>query len=145
MGDRFMDKRPKGVIILAIIVFIAAILALIVSISTILPGTPLDIIWTLKNSFPTGFRSTVAGMIFGLFILILGLIMIYSGYGLLKGKKWAWWTVLIIFLANGIGDAISVAYGGGINGISGILIASAFLFYLTRPNVKKFFQTENHS
>ena len=145
MGDKFMDKRPKGVIILAIIVFIAAILALIVSISTILPGTPLDIIWTLKNSFPTGFRSTVAGMIFGLFILTLGLIMIYAGSGLLKGKKWAWWTILIIFLANGIGDAISVAYGGGIKGISGILIASAFLFYLTRPNVKKFFQTENDS
>ncbi|MFZ0441438.1 MAG: hypothetical protein WAL81_02275 [Methanobacterium sp.] len=137
-----MEKRPKGVTFVAVIVFIAAALALIVGISTIIPGTPLDFIWTVKNSFPVGFRSTTTGMIFGYFILILGLIMIGSGYGLLKGKKWAWLTVLIIFLINGIGDAISVAYGGGINGVSGILIAFAFLIYLTRPHVKEFFSNE---
>ncbi len=137
-----MEKRPKGVTFVAVIVFIAAAVALIVGISTIIPGTPLDFIWTVKNSFPAGFRSTTTGMIFGYFILILGLIMIGSGYGLLKGKKWAWLTVLIIFLINGIGDAISVAYGGGINGLSGIIIASAFLIYLTRPHVKEFFSNE---
>ena len=136
-----MKERPKGVTIVAVIVFIAAILAFIVGISIIIPGTPLDFIWTLRNSFPTGFRSTTTGMIFGLFILVLGLILVSSGYGLLKGKKWAWLTVLIIFLINGIGDVISVIYGGGINGLSGIIIASAFLFYLTRPHVKEFFQT----
>lgn len=135
-----MEKRPKGVMFVSVIVFIAAAVALIVGISTIIPGTPLDFIWTVKNSFPAGFRITTTGMIFGYFILVLGLIMIGSGYGLLKGKKWAWLTVLIIFLINGIGDAISVAYGGGINGLSGIIIASAFLFYLTRPHVKEFFQ-----
>jgi hypothetical protein len=137
-----MEKRPKGVTFVAVIVFIAAVLAFIVGISTIIPGTPLDFIWTLRNSFPVGFRSTTTGMIFGLFILVLGLILVSSGYGLLKGKKWAWLTVLIIFIINGIGDAISIAYGGGINGISGILIASAFLFYLTRPHVKEFFFNE---
>ena len=54
--------------------------------------------------------------------------------------KWAWWIVLIVFLVNGIGDAISIVFGGGINEISGVLIVSAFIIYLTRPNVKKYFQ-----
>lgn len=140
-----MEKRPKGVTVVAVIVFIAAVLALIVGLSTIIPGTPLDFIWTLRNSFPAGFRSTTTGMIFGYFILVLGLILVSSGYGLLNGKKWAWLTVSIIFLINGIGDAISVVYGGGINGLSGILIASAFLIYLTRPHVKEFFSNKNIS
>jgi hypothetical protein len=42
---------------IAIIIFIAALLALIVGITIFVPGTPLDMIWTLKNSFQIGFRS----------------------------------------------------------------------------------------
>jgi hypothetical protein len=120
-------------------VFIAALLALIVGITIFIPGTPLDMIWTVKNSFPAGFRSSSTGILFGYFIIILALILISAVWGLLKGKRWAWWTVLIVFLVNGIGDAVSVAFGGGINGISGVVIASAFIIYLTRSNVKKYF------
>ena len=134
-----METRPKGVLIVAVIVFIAALLALIVGITIFIPGTPLDMIWTLKNSFPTGFRSSSNGIIFGYFILILGLILISAVWGLIKGMKWAWWVVLIVFLVNGIGDAISIVFGGGFNGISGVLIVSVFIIYLTRPNVKKYF------
>lgn len=135
-----MEKKPKGVFIVAIIVLIAAVLAMIVGISTIIPGTPLDVIWTLKNSFPAGFRSTLFGMIFGYFILILALVMFYAVYGLIKGRKSAWCITIIIFTVNGIGDAISVASDGSINGIFGILFVTAFLLYLTRPRVRKFFE-----
>jgi len=48
----------------------------------------------------------------------------------------------MIFAANGIGDAVSVALGGGINGISGILLAVVLVFYLTRPGVRNFFKNE---
>ena len=138
-----METRPKGILIVAIIVFIAALLALIIGITIFVPGTPLDMIWTIKNSFPTGFRSSSTGMIFGYFLLILGLILISAVWGLLKGMKWAWWVILIVFFINGIGDFISLVSGGGVDGISGVLIVSAFIIYLTRPNVKKYF--ENHT
>jgi hypothetical protein len=135
-----METRPKGVIIIAIIVLIAALLALIVGITIFVPGTPLDMIWNVKNSFPTGFRSSFTGVIFGYFIVILGLILISAVWGLLKGMKWALWVVLIVFLINGIGDVISVIFGGGLNAISGILIISAFIIYMTRPNVRRYFK-----
>ena len=135
-----METRPKGVIIIAIIVLIAALLALIVGITIFVPGTPLDMIWSVKNSFPTGFRSTFTGVIFGYFIVILGLILISAVWGLLKGMKWAWWIVLIVFLINGIGDVISIIFGGGLNAIAGILIISAFIIYMTRPNVRRYFE-----
>ncbi len=141
-----MIKRPKGLVVIAIIVFIAAILALIVGISIFIPDTPLNIIWTLKNSFPLGFKSSITGMIFGLFILILGLIMVYAGWGLLKGKKWAWWAVLIIFFINGIGEAVSLINGAKIDGVSGLVIMIIFILYLTRPRVRKFYgiSLKNH-
>ncbi len=135
-----MEDRPKGILIVAIIVFIAAVLALIIGISIIIPGTPLDAIWNLKNSFPTGFKSTLVGILFAYFLIILGLIMLYATYGIAKGLKSAWWITLIIFTVNGIGDAVSLAFGGGFNGITGIIIIGLFLFYLTRPNVKKYFK-----
>ena len=135
-----MKTRPKGVIIIAIIVFIAALLALIVGISIFVPGTPLDMIWSVKNSFPTGFKSSVTGIIFGYFIVILGFLLISAVYGLLKGMRWAWWVVLVVFLINGIGDVVSVISGGGLNGISGIVIISAFIIYMTRPNVRTYFK-----
>ena len=135
-----METRPKGVIIIAIIVFIAALLALIVGVTIFVSGTPLDMIWSIKNSFPTGFRSSVTGIIFGYFIVILGLLLITAVWGLLKGMKWAWWVVLVIFLINGIGDVVSIIFEGELNGVSGILIISAFIIYMTRPNVKRYFK-----
>jgi hypothetical protein len=137
-----MENRPKGVLIVATILFFAAFVALIVAISIIFSGTPLAAIWALRNSFPIGFRNTSAGMVFGYFLLILGLIMLSAVHGLVKGRRWAWWIVIMIFAANGVGDAVSVALGGGINGISGILLAVLLVFYLTRPGVRKFFKNE---
>lgn len=140
-----MIKRPKGIVVITIIVFIAAILALIVGISIFIPDTPLNIIWTLKNSFPIGFKSSITGMIFGFFILLLGLIMVYAGWGLLKGKKWAWWTVLIIFIINGIGETVSLISDNKIDGVSGLVIMILFILYLTRPNVRKFYGISRES
>jgi hypothetical protein len=137
-----MNNRPNGVLIVAIILFFAAFLAVIVATTLIFPGTPLDVIWNVRNPFPPGFSDTTIGMIFGYFLLILGLILLCAVYGLIKGMKWAWWIVIIVFAVNGIGDAASVASGGGIGGISGVIIAAALLFYLTRPGVKRFFQHE---
>ncbi|MGZ7117039.1 MAG: hypothetical protein ACXVHS_06275 [Methanobacterium sp.] len=59
-----------------------------------------------------------------------------SVWGLLKGRRGAWWVVAIIFILNAIGNISRIALGG----IEGIEIAAALLFHLTQPNVRKFFQ-----
>ena len=134
-----MENRPVGIIVVAIIMFFAAFMALIVGISIIIPGTPLDVLWTLNNSFPSGFQFTFAGMLFGYFLMILCLVGLYTGWGLLRGRKWAWWITVIILAVNAIGNVVRIALGG-VEGIVGILIAAGFLFYLTRPQVKTFFE-----
>jgi len=134
-----MENRPKGITITAIIFFFLAILSLIIGISIIIPNTPLDVLWTLKNSFPPGFKSTATGIAFGYFLVILGLIVLYTGWGLLKCRKWAWWVAVILLTANGIAGLISLALGN-FEEIIGILIVGGFLFYLTRSRVKRFFE-----
>lgn len=83
---------------------------------------------------------TLIGKLFGVFLLILGVIVLYTRYGLLKGRKWAWWITLIIFAANGIGDATRITLDGVVEGIFGLLIAVGFIYYLTRPDVRAFFE-----
>jgi hypothetical protein len=133
-------KRPVGITIIGVLLFIAGLLGLIIGISAIIPGTPLDTLWSLNPSIPAGFQLTLIGKLFGVFLLILGVIVLYTRYGLLKGRKWAWWITLIIFAANGIGDAARITLDGVFEGIFGLLIAVGFIYYLTRPEVRAFFE-----
>lgn len=77
-------------------------------------------------------------MIFGIFLFVIGLIALSAGWGLLKGLKWAWWITVAIFVINGIGDVARLVLGS-FEGIVGVVIVLIFLFYLTRPGVKAFF------
>lgn len=135
-----MESRPIGVTIITIIIFVAAIMSLIIGISVLIPGTPMDAIWSMRNPFPAGFLSSTIGIIFGYFLIILGLIILYAVYGLIKGHKLAWWITIIIFAANGIGDMLRIGSGELMAGLFGILIAVGFIYYLTRPNVREFFE-----
>lgn len=137
-----MQNRPKGITIIAIIFFFLSILSLIIGISIIIPNTPLDVLWTLKNSFPSGFRSTPTGITFGYFLILLGLIIFSTGYGLLKGRKWAWWIAIILLAANMIAGVVSLALGN-FQEIVGIFIVGGFLFYLNRLQVRAFFEISN--
>jgi hypothetical protein len=83
-------------------------------------------------------------MLFGYFLLVLAVVGFCSAYGLVKVLMWAWWIVIVTLAVNGIWDAVSVAQGN-IAGIAGVLIAAVFLFYLTRPRVKGFFDNKASS
>jgi len=133
-----MENRPKGILIISILWFFAGLLAfLILGVSIIFPGTHLLHLLSTSNNFPSG---TPIGILV-ILILVLGLIVLSTGWGLLKGQKWAWWMTVIIFASAGIVDAVRVVLGSiNIEGIVGVLIAVGILFYLTRPGVLKFFK-----
>jgi|GEM_PF-2383779 len=134
-----MEKRPKGVTVMSLLVFIIAAIALIVGISVLVVGTPLDILWTIKPSFSPSIRGTMIGIIFGVFVMIIGFILLASSYGLLKGNKIAWWAVAILFGVNALGDLISLIMGN-IQSISGVIIVGILLVYMTRPHVRNYFK-----
>jgi hypothetical protein len=112
---------------------------LVVGISLFISGTPLDLLWTIKASLSPSIRGTLTGNIFGIFLLLLGAVLMASGYGMLRGNKIAWWAVIIIFGVNAIGDLVSLIMGN-INSISGIIIVGILIVYLTRPSVRNYFE-----
>jgi hypothetical protein len=136
-----MKNRPKGILFVTAFMFFLAAGALIAAISTLFPGTPLDVLWVLNNSFPQSFRFTTTAKILAIIMLIFSLILTSAGWGLLKGQKWAWWLILILFTVAGIGFAVRIALGS-IEGVVGVLVSSGIIFYLNRPGVRKFFKTK---
>jgi len=137
-----METRPKGITIISLLVFIVAVVALIAGISILVVGTPLDILWTIKSSLSPSIRGTMIGIIFGIFVMAIGFILLASSYGLLKGNKIAWWAVVIIFGVNALGDLVSVIMGN-IQSIFGVIIVGILLIYLTRPNVRNYYSIQD--
>lgn len=134
-----MENRPTGITIVSILVFVVGLISLVVGMSMFIIGTPLDLLWTIKASLSSSIRGTTLGIIFGIFLILLGMVLLASGYGLLKGNKIAWWAVVIIFGVNALGDLISVIMGN-IDSISGVVIVGILLVYLTRPHIRNYFK-----
>ena len=62
------------------------------------------------------------------------------GYGLLKGKRWAWTVAVVVTIISIIIDVFSIASVVNIvGGIISIIINGVILYYLYRPHVKAFF------
>jgi hypothetical protein len=74
-------KRPFGITIIAILLFISAIIEIIGGISSVI-GSP-----------PTG---TVSDVLLGWFPLILGVIELVLAWGLWTLKPWAYWGTLVV-------------------------------------------------
>jgi hypothetical protein len=60
-----------------------------------------------------------------------------TGWGLLRGRRWAWWIAVAVFAINGCGDLLTlIVRRDVVKGGSGVLIASVFLFLLMRSGGK---------
>ncbi|UTB32450.1 MAG: hypothetical protein NKF70_13320 [Methanobacterium sp. ERen5] len=134
-----METRPIGILFVSALVFAVALISLVVGISLFVTGTPLDLLWTLKASISPSIKGTLIGDIFGIFLLLLGTVLMASGYGLIKGNKIAWWAVIVIFGVNALGDLVSLIMGN-IKSLSGLIIVGILVVYLTRSHVRSYFK-----
>jgi hypothetical protein len=129
--------RPKAILIVALFLFVATAVAVVVGTSLLLPLPVFRPLWELNKPAYAAFASF--GKTAGVLLLALGLATGMAGTGLLRGRRWAWWIAAAVFAVNGCGDVVSFAVTrDAARSGSGVLIAGAFLFYLTRPNVRAF-------
>ena len=125
-----MRKRPLGITIIAILLFISAVIEIIGGISSVIGSTP------------TG---TLSAVLLGWFPLILGVIELLLAWGLWTLKPWAYWGTLVveivIILIHFFGflglprthSALAVISGG----IVSIIIV---IYLLVDRNVRRAFQ-----
>jgi len=116
-------SRPTGVAILAGLEIFFAILSIIGGLVLIGTGATMQ-----------GLFGGLAAL-FGLGILILGIIALAIGLGLWFGKTWAWWLALFFGIVNILVDLFSLPVS-----IIGLAIQLVILYYLTRPHVKAYFK-----
>ena len=129
-------SRPTGVTILAILEALGGLLFLIGGIFLLLfAGFFLPRMMIPHGAIeflPFFFSGFIGGIV--LVLLILAALNFLIAYGFWNGRGWAW-TLGIIFACLGlIMGLLSLP-----SGIIQILINALILYYLTRPNVKRYF------
>ena len=81
------QSRPRGVSIIAILIVIAGVLTLLIGIGSFAIGPLIGI--------------SLVFVVFGAISLAIGVAYLVMGYGLWKGRGWAW-TISTIVLIIGI-------------------------------------------
>jgi len=127
--------RPLGVTIIAILIVIAGILTLLVGIGSVAIGPIIGISLVFIAS--------------GVISLAIGIAYLAMGYGLWKGKGWAWTISTIVLIIGIIVDIISLprtiatGYSNTGSSLSGVVVSigicAFILYYLYRPHVKAYF------
>ena len=133
-----MPDRPKAVIVVSSFLFLATAISLLTGTALVFPGPRWNSLWDLNRTAYIAFAKL--GILAGILLLVLGVVTASAATGLLLRRRWAWWIATSIFAINGLGDALTLVMKRDLTkGISGIIIALAFLFCLSRPNVRRYF------
>ena len=127
-------ERPFGVVILAILSAIDALMAFGMAA---LVGTIFAYLDTMMEDYgySTGFFAEI-GLIVGGIAAIIGIVYLLLAWGLWTGQGWAWTITLILTILSLIGSIIALI---AVVGIVPLIIDILILYYLTRPHVKAFF------
>jgi len=129
--------RPVGFVPLGIFFFFAATMAILATITLGFPGTFLDRAWDLNKSGHA--QLAPLGRIMGLPFVVIALVALCAGIGWFKRRRWAWIVGTLGIAVNLVGDLINMAIGEFWKGAAGVLIAGLLLVYITRRNVRNYF------
>lgn len=134
-----VNRLPPIVIFVLVFLFFATAMAWVTGISLALPGTFLDAIWKMNPDAYNGFAPMGAAAI--ILLLLLGACTFAAALGMLRGRKWAWWLTVSVFVLNILGDVADMfVHHDYLKRGFGVLIVLFFLFLLSRPSVKAFFR-----
>ena len=161
-------KRPDGVTTLGILGIIGGILGIILGIGMMIIGpifnqfsqvSETDIADILEDEELSDVNSTdiatglnelerLSGFffMFGIFLIAQGIASIAVGWGLLKGRGWAWFGTVILTVISIFFNVVVIALlGMGVDpasiggAIVGFTIYGVILWYLNRQNVRSYF------
>ena len=137
--------RPTGVIVLAAVAVISGVADILAGLGDI----------AIAGGFLSdhGFGDTIDGImtVVGVFLVAVGILGLATGFGLWRGRNWAWlitrlWASVCIVIGavavalSLLGDTLSSQILATIIGSAGTAVAAVVvLWYLYRPSVKAAF------
>ncbi|WP_107666575.1 hypothetical protein [Cyanothece sp. BG0011] len=133
-------KRPKGVIILAILNLLGGILGIISSLLFLLFGSLGTVGGFLAGQ--ADFTGTSFVMVITAIIgLVNSILSLGVSYGLFAMKNWAWAMAVVIQFIYALTYITSLLNGKNLIGsVISLGIAGLILYYLYQPNVKQAFR-----
>jgi uncharacterized membrane protein len=136
-GRKRSERNAAAILfVVAAFLFLATAAAALSGLSLVFPAPFLMPLWNLNPNAREVFAEFSRTV--GVLLIALGVLTCCAGVGLLRRRRWAWITAVAIFAINGAGDVVTLLVTHDVlRGGSGILIAGAFLFLLTRPTVRR--------
>lgn len=136
-----MNKRPAGITVIAIVLFILGGLSLLWSalvfgfggLSTMFGGL-------IGADQVAAFGTSTAWS--GFLGLLTGVVQIVVGFGLLGMKNWAWWLALVgvgLNIVQGLVTIFTGGWWGVMCGSIGLIIPLIILIYLLTPSIRRTF------
>lgn len=126
--------QPLGVRLVGIFLALSTLMLAATTITLLSPGTPVDIIWSVK---PEEYAQLLQRRIMaGVGFLALGIVMAVAATGWWRSRRWAWWTVQGILVLNMLGDVARAATGDLWAGVFGVVLALALLAYVRSAPVR---------
>jgi hypothetical protein len=129
--------KPMTPLVLAVFFWIAELLTAAVFLTLLVPDTPLDLIWSFKPDAHNDLLLLRPASTIG--FLTLSVAMGFAAVGCIRRKRWGWMLAIAIFAVNGLGDAIRAGTGALAEGLFGVAVTLAILWWLTRPKVRALF------
>jgi hypothetical protein len=131
-------SRPGAIAVVAAFLALAALVAGVVGIALLFPGTSLDRIWAFNPSAQPVFKAM--GRVSGALLWVVGLTAASAAAGLMRGRRWAWWLAIGIFAVNSAGDVVTLLVRHDlVRSATGVLAAAVFLVCLLHRNSRVFF------
>jgi hypothetical protein len=115
-------KKPLGIVIITILTIISGLILLTMSFFSFIISLPIGPVALMGPGF----------------LLILGIASIIFSIGLYRGNGWSWTLLLVLSGFGAAGYLLNIVNGQRIS-IIGLIINLIIIYYLYRPNVRRFF------
>lgn len=128
---------PRGFRAVGIFLFFGTTMAALAGTTLVWRGTVLDRIWALN---PLAYKQLAPlGRTIGIPFLLLSAALAAAGAGWLRRRSWGWFLAVVIIATQVVGNLVSAVMGDFLRGGVGLILASALLYFLLRPQVRGVF------
>ena len=137
VGTPSVAPPPRGMTAIGVFLLFGAVMAFIAGTTLVRRGTALDRMWALN---PRAYDELAPlGKTVRLLFLSLAAALALAATGWLKRRRWGWQLAVAIIGTQVLGDFVNIFFGRPVQGLVGVAIAGALLFYITRPYVRAAF------
>jgi len=140
VADQHHNRSPFGFIAVGVFFFFGTLASFLAGITLAFPGTPLDRIWVLNLR---AFRELgPLGRPIGIPFLLLSVALAFTTLSWFRHRLWGWRLAVVLVASQVVGGLVHIILGRIAEGVVGLTISGALLFYLLRGKVRAEFARE---